>query len=167
MKIRPPWRVFMLTRCDTELPALRQSLTVSSFLETRESNRLQKSLRRQHSLLSHLKTLSVGPAGMFGLSTSCTAASGSINWTNWSAVKAEVWKIPVPFAFCRQLKTRHTSPNEMKLPPQSAVENHSPGNFARLYCFFVLFCFFVNLITTRSHFYALGEIYLKEQRAWN
>ena len=32
--------------------------------KTRKSNRLQMSLQRQHFLLSYLKTLSVGPAGI-------------------------------------------------------------------------------------------------------
>ena len=32
--------------------------------KTRKSNRLQMSLQRQHFLLSYLKTLSVGPAGV-------------------------------------------------------------------------------------------------------
>ena len=33
--------------------------------KTRKSNRLQMSLQRQHFLLSYLKTLSVGPAGVW------------------------------------------------------------------------------------------------------
>ena len=36
----------------------------SSSEKTRKSNRLQMSLQRQHFLLSYLKTLSVGPAGV-------------------------------------------------------------------------------------------------------
>ena len=38
-----------------------------SFLseKTRKSNHLQMSLQRQHFLLSYLKTLSVGPAGVW------------------------------------------------------------------------------------------------------
>ena len=39
---------------------------LSSFSEkTRKSNHLQISLQRQHFLLSYLKTLSVGPAGIW------------------------------------------------------------------------------------------------------
>ena len=33
--------------------------------KTRKSNRLQMLLQRQHFLVSHLKTLSVGPAGVW------------------------------------------------------------------------------------------------------
>ena len=45
--------------------------------KTRKSNRLQVSLQRQHFLLSYLKTLSVGPAGVWNsdLSLSRTALS--------------------------------------------------------------------------------------------
>ena len=46
---------------------------VSSLSEkTRKSNRLQKLLQRQHFLLSYLKILSIGPAGVwtYGLSLS-------------------------------------------------------------------------------------------------
>ena len=45
--------------------AVRRDLRFSSLSEkTRKSNRLQMSLQRQHFLLSYLKTLSVGPAGI-------------------------------------------------------------------------------------------------------
>ena len=37
---------------------------LSLFEQTRKSNRLQMSLQRQHFLLTYLKTLSVGPAGV-------------------------------------------------------------------------------------------------------
>ena len=45
--------------------AVRRDLRFSSLSEkTRKSNRLHMSLQRQHFLLSYLKTLSVGPAGV-------------------------------------------------------------------------------------------------------
>ena len=45
--------------------AVRRDLRFSSLSEkTRKSNRLQMSLQRQHFLLSYLKTLSAGPAGV-------------------------------------------------------------------------------------------------------
>ena len=47
--------------------------------KTREPNHLQMSLQRQHFLLSYLKTLSAGPAGV-ELSTSRVTARCSTNW---------------------------------------------------------------------------------------
>ena len=53
--------------------------------KTRKSNHLQMLLQRQHFLLSHLKTLSVGPA-RFELMISCTVVRCSTNWANRLAV---------------------------------------------------------------------------------
>ena len=54
--------------------------------KTRKSNRLQMLLQRQHFLLSYLKTLSVGPAGVWthGLPLSRPAL---IHWANRAAAK--------------------------------------------------------------------------------
>ena len=49
--------------------------------KTRKSNHLQMSLQRQHFLLSYLKTLSVGPAGIW-TATSRPADRRSANWAN-------------------------------------------------------------------------------------
>ena len=61
---------------------------LSSFSEkTRESNHLQMSLQRQHFLLSYLKTLGVGPAGVWTHDLPHGVVRCSTNWANRSAVK--------------------------------------------------------------------------------
>ena len=59
---------------------------LSSLSETRKSNRLQMLLQRQHFLLSYLKTLSVGPAGVWTHDLPLSRPVLS-NWANQAAVE--------------------------------------------------------------------------------
>ena len=70
--------------------------------KTRKSNHLQMSLQRQHFLLSYLKTLSVGPAGVWAhdlpLADRC-----SPNWAN-QAIQHWTWKYKKYSCGCKQRK---------------------------------------------------------------
>ena len=64
--------------------------------KTRKSNHLQMSLQRQHFLLSYLKTLSVGRAGVWTRDLGRSADRRSTNWANQAAFRWFVFWISKP-----------------------------------------------------------------------
>ena len=103
--------------------------------KTRKSNHLQMLWQRQHFLLSYLKTLSVGPAGVwtthFEPTTSRTVVRHSTNWANRSAVPTFVWGQVV----CGQNARIFFTITEVVFTPYSSFISH------RLF-----------IVTTHSHY---------------
>ena len=74
-----PYSLRLVSGSLTSHRVMNTEVLSSSSQKTRKSNHLQMSLPRQHFLLSYLKTLSVGPAGVLNRTTSCTVVRCSIN----------------------------------------------------------------------------------------
>ena len=66
------------------------------YIQERMSNHLQMSLQRQHFLLSYLKTLSVGRAGVWTRDLGRSADRRSTNWANQAAFRWFVFWISKP-----------------------------------------------------------------------